>query len=407
MSKAATADSYSKNMLHQKVFRTIICILFCIIALLPFVLLVMNATRDSESIKAGVSLIPSTHLIENWKNLMIKQNGMQITLQKAIINSATITIPGTFLSVYFSSLTAYGIHVYDFKFKKFAWAFIMAVMMVPSQISIIGFYRFMLDLKLIDTYVPLIIPTIAAPTVVFFMKQYMESTLSLEMIEAARIDGSKEWNTFNKIILPIMKPAVATQAIFQFIAQWNNLFTPTILLTTDSKKTLPMFVQLLSSNQFRTDYGVVYVGLFVTIIPLVVVYLVLSKYIVAGVALGARVIEKHLTLSRKDGGPDGTFSMEPQEFKNMVTDIRNVEKALGKVTYELTEKQKKSKGRSRSLYVVSDIKKGEIFTPDNMRSIRPGYGLHTKYYKDIIGKRASCDIKKGTAMKWNYVEDEE
>ena len=262
MSKAATADSYSKNMLHQKVFRTIICILFCIIALLPFVLLVMNATRDSESIKAGVSLIPSTHLIENWKNLMIKQNGMQITLQKAILNSATITIPGTFLAVYFSALTAYGIHVYDFKFKKFAWAFIMAVMMVPSQISIIGFYRFMLDLKLIDTYIPLIIPTIAAPTVVFFMKQYMESTLSLEMIE------------------------VATQAIFQFIAQWNNLFTPTILLTTDSKKTLPMFVQLLSSNQFRTDYGVVYVGLFVTIIPLVVVYLVLSKYIVAGVALG-------------------------------------------------------------------------------------------------------------------------
>ena len=132
-----------------------------------------------------------------------------------------------------------------------------------------------------------------------------------------------------------------------------------------------------------------------------------SAVAVAGVALGARVIEKHLTLSRKDGGPDGTFSMEPQEFKNMVTDIRNVERALGKVTYELTEKQKKSNGRSRSLYVVSDIKKGEIFTPDNMRSIRPGYGLHTKYYKDIIGKRASCDIKKGTAMKWNYVEDEE
>lgn len=132
-----------------------------------------------------------------------------------------------------------------------------------------------------------------------------------------------------------------------------------------------------------------------------------SAVAVAGVALGARVIEKHLTLNRKDGGPDGTFSMEPQEFKNMVTDIRNVEKALGKVTYELTEKQKKSKGRSRSLYVVSDIKKGEIFTPDNMRSIRPGYGLHTKYYEDIIGKRASCDLKKGTAMKWNYVEDED
>ena len=281
-----TKDSYSASLKHRTLVRTIICILFCIIALGPFLLLVMNATRSSDAIKSGISLIPSTHFLENWKNLMIKQNGMQITLQRAALNSLTITVPGTILSVYFSSLTAYGIFVYDFKLKKLAWAFIMAIMMVPSQISIIGFYRFMLDLKLVDTYIPLIIPTIATPAVVFFMKQYMESTLSIEMIEAARIDGSGELHTFNRIIMPIMKPAVATQAIFQFIAQWNNLFTPTILLTTDSKKTLPMFVQLLSSNQFRTDYGVVYVGLFVTIIPLVVVYLVLSKYIVAGVALG-------------------------------------------------------------------------------------------------------------------------
>jgi multiple sugar transport system permease protein len=277
---------YTAALTRQRTIRTVICFLFCAISLLPFLLLVMNATRSSDAIKAGISLIPSTHLLENWKNLLTKQNGMQITLQKAALNSLIITVPGTFLSVYFSSLTAYGIHVYDFKFKKFAWAFIMAVMMVPSQISIIGFYRFMLKLGLVDTYIPLIVPTIATPTVVFFMKQYMESTLSIEMIEAARIDGSRELNTFNKVIIPIMKPAVATQAIFQFIAQWNNLFTPTILLTTDSKKTLPMFVQLLSSNQFRTDYGVVYVGLFVTIIPLVIVYLLLSKYIVAGVALG-------------------------------------------------------------------------------------------------------------------------
>ena len=281
-----TKDSYSASLKHRTLVRTIICILFCVIALGPFLLLVMNATRSSDAIKSGISLIPSTHFLENWKNLMIKQNGIQITLQRAALNSLTITVPGTILSVYFSSLTAYGIFVYDFKLKKLAWAFIMAIMMVPSQISIIGFYRFMLDLKLVDTYIPLIIPTIATPAVVFFMKQYMESTLSIEMIEAARIDGSGELHTFNRIIMPIMKPAVATQAIFQFIAQWNNLFTPTIMLTSDSKKTLPMFVQLLSSNQFRTDYGVVYVGLFVTIIPLIVVYLILSKYIVAGVALG-------------------------------------------------------------------------------------------------------------------------
>lgn len=279
-------DGYTSSLKRQRIFRTVVCVIFCILALGPFLLLIMNATRSSEAIKSGISLIPSGHLIENWKNLLAKQNGMQITLQKAALNSLTIIVPGTFLAVYFSSMTAYGIYVYDFKFKKFAWAFIMAIMMVPSQISIIGFYRFMLDLKLVDTYIPLIIPAIASPAVVFFMKQYMESTLSIEMIEAARIDGSREWHTFNRIIIPIMKPAVATQAIFQFIAQWNNLFTPTIMLTTDSKKTLPMFVQLLSSNQFRTDYGVVYVGLFVTIIPLVIIYFILSKYIVAGVALG-------------------------------------------------------------------------------------------------------------------------
>lgn len=278
--------SYSRTLRRQKLIRIAVFALFCTISLLPFLLLVSNATRTSDAIKSGISLIPSTHFLENWKNLMLKQNGMQITLQRAALNSLMITVSGTFCAVYFSAMTAYGIHVYDFKFKRAAWAFIMAIMMVPSQITVIGFYRFMLKLDLVDTYIPLIVPAIASPAVVFFMKQYMQSSLSVELVEAARIDGSGEFRTFNRIILPVIKPAVATQAIFQFIAQWNNLFTPTIMLTTDSKKTLPMFVQLLSSNQFRTDYGVVYVGLFVTIIPLIVVYLILSKYIVAGVALG-------------------------------------------------------------------------------------------------------------------------
>lgn len=278
--------SYSGKLHTQRIIRGIICILFCILSLLPFLIMIMNATRTSESIQSGISLIPSSHLIENWKMLMEKQNGMRLTLWSAMRNSFVITVPATFCCVYFSSMTAYGIHVYDFKFKKFAWAFIMAIMMVPSQITIIGFYRFMLKLNLLDSYIPLIIPCIAAPAVVFFMKQYMESTLSLEIVEAARIDGAREFHTFNRIVLPIIKPAIATQAIFNFIAQWNNLFVPTILLTSDTKKTLPLFVQMLTSDQFRVDYGVVYVGLAVTVVPLIVVYLILSKYIVAGVALG-------------------------------------------------------------------------------------------------------------------------
>ncbi len=254
--------SYSKVLHTKRAIRGLICILFCLLSLLPFLLMVMNATRTSGDIQAGVSLIPSSHLMENWNMLLQKQNGMRLTLGRAMLNSLCITVPGTFLAVYCSCMTAYGIHVYNFKAKKFAWAFIMAIMMVPNQITIIGFYRFMLKLNLVDTYIPLIIPCIAAPAVVFFMKQYMESTLSIEMIEAARIDGAREFRIFNTIIMPIMKPAVATQAIFQFIAQWNNLFTPTIMLTTDEKKSLPLFVQMLTSDQFRVDYGVVYVGLY-------------------------------------------------------------------------------------------------------------------------------------------------
>ena len=124
---------------------------------------------------------------------------------------------------------------------------------------------------------------------------------------------------------------------------------------------------------------------------------------VAGVALGAKMVEKHLTLSRADGGPDAAFSMEPEEFRKMAEEIRIVEKALGRVTYELTEKQKKSREDGRSLFVVKDIGKGEIFTEENVRSIRPAFGMHTMYYDEVIGKTARADIAKGTPLDWKYI----
>jgi multiple sugar transport system permease protein len=286
--KALSADdrSYHRRVFVERTVKELICILLCIMSLLPFLILFVNATRNSEAIKAGVSLIPGGNLLENWANFKAKQNGMQLTVFRAMINSFTIAVPSTILTVYFSTMTAYGIQIYDFKLKKAAWAFIMAVMIVPNTISIIGFYRFMMKLNLLDTYIPLIIPAIAAPSTVFFMRQYMQSTFSKELVEAARIDGSGELKTFNRIALPIMKPAIATQAIFSFVGSWNNLFMPSMILTTDSKKTLPLFVQMLRSDQFKTDYGVLYIGIAVTILPIFVVYFILSKHIVAGVALG-------------------------------------------------------------------------------------------------------------------------
>ena len=267
---AEVESSYSGRIRATKIFRTIICVLLCIISIFPFYLMIINSTLDSITIKAGVHLLPGSfaQLGENFTNLMKKAEGVGTSLWGAMLHSAIISVPATILTVYCSTLTAYGLTVYNFKLKNAAHTFIMAIMMIPAQVSIIGFMQFMMKINLYDSYWPLIIPA------------------ALEIIEAARIDGSGEFSTFNKIALPLMKPAMATQAIFAFITSWNNLYTPSMMLTDTAKKTLPMFIMALRSEQFRQDYGVIYLGLFLTVLPIFIVYFTLSKYIIAGVALG-------------------------------------------------------------------------------------------------------------------------
>lgn len=273
------------RILGAQIFRNAVCIFLCFLSLIPFWIMIVNASRDSVAIQSGFSLIPSTHILENWNKLLYQCN-QNVPLWKYMTNSLIIAGFSTVLSVYFSTMTAYGVVVYKFKGSQFAWAFIMAIMMIPTQVSSIGFFRFMYGLGLGNNYVPLIIPAIAAPATVFFMRQYMLSALPLEIIDAARIDGSKEFNTFNTIAMPLMKPAVATQCIFAFIGSWNNFYTPSMLLSSQKKYTLPMFVQLMRGERFRSDYGIIYVGLVITIMPIFIVYFILSKYIIAGVALG-------------------------------------------------------------------------------------------------------------------------
>lgn len=279
-------ESLSKNIKRQKLFRNIICILLCIMSIFPFYIMIINATRPSAEIQQGLSLIPGTRFLANIEKLSTLSAGVGTPVMKAMLNSLSISVPATLFTVYFSSMTAYGVYVYNFKLRRLAWSFILGIMMIPTQVSIIGFYKFMIQIGLNDSYLPLIIPAIAAPSTVFFMRQYMKTALPLEIIDAARIDGSGEFYTFNTIATPLMKPALATQAIFAFIASWNNLYTPSIILSSSTKYTLPMFVQVLRSEQFRSDYGVIYVGLLLTVLPLFIVYFALSKYIIAGVALG-------------------------------------------------------------------------------------------------------------------------
>lgn len=272
-----------------KIFRTIICVFLCFLALFPFYILIINATLRHADIASGIKLLPGTYFFENFKNLFDPQKRIvsTFTLFDAFRNSIIITVPTTILQVYFGSLTAYGLTVYQFKGRNFAWAFIYAIMMIPTQVSIVGLIKVTQVTHMYGTFWPLILPAIAAPTTVYFMKQYMESGLSLEIVEAARIDGSSEFGIFNKIALPLLKPAMATQAIFAFVASWNNLYTPSILLGANrSLSTLPMYAEAIRANDKRQDFGQVYTALLCAILPIMVAYFLLSKYIVAGVALG-------------------------------------------------------------------------------------------------------------------------
>ena len=272
-----------KSHVGMKVLIHVVCIILALLSILPFWIMIVNATRSTNEIQqTAISLIPSKFLMNNFKIL----TGKSFQPMVGFMNSIIISTGATILNVYFSSLTAYAIVAYDWKLKKAFFSFIVGVMMIPAQVTMIGFYQMVYKLGLTNKLSMLIIPAIAAPAIVFYMRQYLYPTLSMEIVEAARIDGAKEFRIFNTIVLPIMKPAIATQAIFCFVGSWNNLFTPLVLLTKQEKYTMPIMVSLLRGDIYKTEYGSIYLGLTLTVLPLIVVYFAFSRYIIAGVALG-------------------------------------------------------------------------------------------------------------------------
>lgn len=287
-----STTAYRRKIRIHSILRFIFCLILTIISLLPLYIILINATRDTLEISAnGVALLPGTHLLDNYKTLVSEGSGytVKFNLWAGYRNSLIIAGSSTILSVFFSAMTAYGLTVYDFKGKKFATTFILMVMMVPTQVVSTGFLEFMATLGLLNNYIPLILPSIAAPAVVFFMLQYMKSSFPLDIVEAARIDGCGEFRTFIQIALPIFKPAFAVQAIFAFVASWNNYYTPSMILVNGdiNMKTMPMMVSAVTSVSTTIDRGVIHLAIALSIIPIVIIYLALSKFIVKGVALGA------------------------------------------------------------------------------------------------------------------------
>ena len=256
----------------------------CFLCLFFFYILIINATRNHFEIQKGFSLLPGRSFFTNLKATLSNAN---IPVLSGIRNSLLVSTLSAVISVYFSSMSAYAIHAYQFRFKKAAFAFILLIMTMPTQVSALGFVRLMTGMGLKDSLAPLILPNIAAPVIFFFMKQYMQANLPMEIVEAARIDGSSEIHTFHRVVLPIMKPALAVQAIFSFVSSWNNYFMPALLLDSAHKKTLPILIaQMRSADFLKFDMGQVYMLIAIAILPVIVIYLCLSKFIVRGVALG-------------------------------------------------------------------------------------------------------------------------
>ncbi|KEZ91522.1 carbohydrate ABC transporter permease [Lacrimispora celerecrescens] len=274
-----------KMMNIKKAVAYVFLSLLAFLCLFFFYCLIINATRSHPEISKGFSFIPGKSFGSNLYNVLHNKN---LPVIYGIVNSLLIAGSSAALAVYVSALTAYAIHAYEFKLRNVVYLFIVLIMMIPNQVTTLGFLRLINRMGLMDSFVPLILPSMAAPVVFYFMVSYFESNLPLEIIESARIDGSHEFYTFNTIVIPIVKPALAVQGIFAFVASWNNYFVPSLVLKSNAKKTLPILIaQLRSADFLKFDMGQVYMLITIAIVPVAIIYLCLSKFIIGGVTAGS------------------------------------------------------------------------------------------------------------------------
>lgn len=278
MMKDKTASRIRSIVAH------VVLIILSFMCLFFFYVLIVNASHSHAELQKGFSALPGKYF---WKNLMNVANDGSFPMFRGILNSIIVSGCSAVLCTYFSSLTAYGLYAYDFKARNVAFTFIMAIIVMPTQVTAMGFLRLITKMGLYDSLLPLIIPSVASPAVFYFMYSYLQSSLPMSLVEAARIDGSGEFRTFNSIVLPIMKPAIAVQAIFTFVGSWNNYFVPALVIQSKSKMTVPILIATLRGADYMNfDMGKIYMMITVAIVPIIIVYLLLSKFIIAGVTLG-------------------------------------------------------------------------------------------------------------------------
>ncbi|MBD5114408.1 MAG: carbohydrate ABC transporter permease [Ruminococcaceae bacterium] len=266
-----------------KFFLYAFLIILAVICFLPFLMMLINSTRSGNEIMTGFSLIPGSSLGTNWK--VVTEN---MNLGRGFLNSIFLAVCNTLLVSYFSAITAYGLAYYKFRGAKVIFTSMLIFMMVPSQLSLLGFYDLCNNMRLIDNYIPLIIPSIASPATVFFLRQYILSVMPKAILEAPRIDGAGEITIFHKIVLPIMAPGIATMAIGTFVGSWNSYLIPMLLINSPEKRPLPVMVAELSAvRDITTNLGATYLVVAISIVPIMIAFCFFSKYIISGISAGS------------------------------------------------------------------------------------------------------------------------
>ena len=277
----------------RRVIAYTVLIIISFFCLFWFYVLFINATRSNGELQAGFTAVPSTHLFDNWNNLL---HGT-LPVIKGLVNSLIISSLSAVLTVYFSTMTAYAIHAYDFRLKKYIYTFILAVMMIPTQVTALGFIRLMRSMNLMDSFIPLIVPAVAAPITFFYMKQYMESALPLSLIEAARIDGANDFVILFRIFMPVAKSTLAVMVLFYAVQHWNSWFNAMLFLRDKTQYPLQLILrQILIQNDTAdmtagADYlvseTIQYATVVVATLPILCIYPFVQKYFVKGVMIGA------------------------------------------------------------------------------------------------------------------------
>lgn len=252
-----------------------------VLCVLPFYMMIINATRSNVEISRGVWLTPGDQLIRNYRIIQGKVN-----IWRGFYSSSVIALPSVILSAFFSTLTAYGFAKFRFRGREALFWVVLATMMVPQQLGLIGYYDLVLTLGMLDQYLPLILPMIANPGMVFFVRAYIQSSIPDSLIEAAIIDGSGEFRTFLTIIFPLAMPAVATMSIFTFIHKWNDLITPLVLLNSADKFPMPVVISNIR-GLYEMNFGAIYLGVTISVIPILIVVVTFSKALIRGLTIGA------------------------------------------------------------------------------------------------------------------------